>query len=100
MIKLVINKLIGNNWFHGCHLWVNVQKVELLKSSQYEKDPLKREEKTLYTVYIYIHKDGNRSTKSTKHVETNVNTQEKNQNNQNSINEVEDLNLKGHPLIS
>jgi hypothetical protein len=33
-----------------------------------------------------------------RHVETNVNTQEKNQNNQNSSNEVEDLMLEGHPL--
>jgi hypothetical protein len=41
--------------------------------------------------------DGNPSTKSTRHVEANVNTQKENQNNQNS-NEVEDLMLKGHPL--
>jgi hypothetical protein len=49
-------------------------------------------------VYIYINKDGNPSTKSTRHVETNVNTQEENQNNQNSSNEVEDLMLEEHPL--
>jgi hypothetical protein len=50
------------------------------------------------TLYIYINKDGNPSTKSTRHVEANVNTQKENQNNQNSSNEVEDLMLKGHPL--
>jgi hypothetical protein len=49
-------------------------------------------------VYIYINKDGNPSTKSTRHVKANVNTQKENQNNQNSSNEVEDLMLKGHPL--
>jgi hypothetical protein len=53
-------------------------------------------EKTLYiSIYIYyniyINKDGNPSTISTRHVEANVNTQEENQNNQNSSNEVEDL---------
>ncbi len=53
-------------------------------------------EKTLY-IYIYTNMDGNPSTKSTRHVEANVNTQKENQNNQNS-NEVEDLMLKGHPL--
>jgi hypothetical protein len=36
--------------------------------------------------------------KSTRHVETNVNTKKENQNNQNSNNEVEDLTLKGHCL--
>jgi hypothetical protein len=30
MIKLVINKLIDNNYFHFYHMLVNVQKVELL----------------------------------------------------------------------
>jgi DNA replication protein DnaD len=47
---------------------------------------------------IYIFKDGNPFTKSTKHVEANVNTQKENQNNQNNTNEVNDLMLKGHPL--
>jgi hypothetical protein len=37
-----------------------------------------------------INKDGNPSTKGTRHVEANVNTQRENQNNQNSSNEVED----------
>jgi hypothetical protein len=48
--------------------------------------------------YIYINKDGNLSTISIRHVETNVNTREKNQNNQNNNNEVEYPMLKGHPL--
>jgi hypothetical protein len=30
MIKLVINKLIDNNYFHSYQTLVNVQKVELL----------------------------------------------------------------------
>ncbi len=37
---------------------------------------------------MYMNKDENPSTISTRHVETNVNTQEENQNNQNSSNEV------------
>jgi hypothetical protein len=45
-------------------------------------------------VYIYINKDGNPSTTSTRHVKANVNTREENQSNQNSSNEVEDLMLK------
>jgi hypothetical protein len=49
-------------------------------------------------MYIYIYKDGNPSTKSSRHVKANVNTQKENQNNQNNSNEVEDLMLKGHPL--
>jgi hypothetical protein len=40
MIKLVINKLTGKNQFHDCHLWMNVQKVELFKSRGWEEDPL------------------------------------------------------------
>jgi hypothetical protein len=48
--------------------------------------------------YIYIKKDGNRSTKSTRHVEANVNTHKENQDHQNSSNELEDVMLKGHPL--
>jgi hypothetical protein len=50
------------------------------------------------TMYIYINKDGNPFTKSTRHVEANVNTQKENQDHQNSSNEVEDVMLKGHPL--
>jgi hypothetical protein len=50
------------------------------------------------TLHIYINKDGNPSTKSTRHVEANVNTQKENQDHQNSSNEVEDVMLKGHPL--
>jgi hypothetical protein len=34
--------------------------------------------------YIYINKDGNPSTKSTRHVDTNVNTPKENQDHQNS----------------
>ncbi len=49
-------------------------------------------------MYIYINKDGNPSTKNTRHVEANVNTQKKNQNNQNNCNEVENPMLKRHPL--
>jgi hypothetical protein len=49
-------------------------------------------------IYIYINKDGNPSTKNTKHVEENVNTRKENQDHQNSSNEVEDVMLKGHPL--
>jgi hypothetical protein len=50
------------------------------------------------TLYIYINKDGNPSTKSTRHVEENVNTQKENQNHQINNNEVEDIMLKGYPL--
>jgi hypothetical protein len=49
-------------------------------------------------LYIYINKDGNPSTKSTRHVEANVNTQKENQDHQNSNNEVKDIMLKRHPL--
>jgi hypothetical protein len=48
----------------------------------------KREEKP---VYIYINKDGNPSTKSTRHVDANVDTQKKNQDHQNSSSEEEDV---------
>lgn len=41
MIKLEINKGIGKKTFHGCHLWLNVPKIELLKSSGVGKDTLK-----------------------------------------------------------
>ncbi len=47
---------------------------------------------------IYINKDRNSSTKGTRHVEANVNTQKENQDNQNINNEVKDKMLKGHPL--
>jgi hypothetical protein len=47
---------------------------------------------------VYINRDENPSTKSTRHVEANLNTLKENQNNQNSRNEVEDLMLKGHHL--
>jgi hypothetical protein len=52
---------------------------------------------TIY-IYIYINKDGNPSTKSTRHVEANVNTRKENQDHQNSSNEMEDVMLKGYPL--
>jgi hypothetical protein len=45
-----------------------------------------------------INKDGNPSTKSTRHVEANVNAQKENLNHQNSSNEVEDVMFKRHPL--
>jgi hypothetical protein len=47
---------------------------------------------------ICINKDGNSSTKSTRHVEANVNAREEDQDNQNSSNEVENVMLKGYPL--
>jgi hypothetical protein len=40
----------------------------------------------------------NPSTKSTRHIETNVNTCKENQDHQNNNNEVENLMLKGHTL--
>jgi ABC-type xylose transport system substrate-binding protein len=46
-----------------------------------------------------INKDGNPSTKNTRHVGANVNTQKEDQNNQNNSNEVENLMLKGHRLL-
>jgi hypothetical protein len=49
-------------------------------------------------IYIYINKDGNPSTKSTRHINANVNTRKENQDHQNSSNEVEDVMLKGHPM--
>jgi hypothetical protein len=48
--------------------------------------------------YIYINKDGNPSTKSTRHVDANVNTRKENHDHQNNSNEVEDVMLKGHPM--
>ncbi len=47
---------------------------------------------------MYIHKDGNPSTKSTGHVNANVNIQKENQDHRNDSNEVEDIMLKGHPM--
>jgi hypothetical protein len=49
--------------------------------------------KVLY-IYIYINKDGNPSTKSTRHVEANINTWKENQDHQNSSNESERHNAK------
>jgi hypothetical protein len=45
-------------------------------------------------VYIYINKDGNPFTKSTRHDEANVNTRKENQDHQNNNNEVKDQNAK------
>jgi hypothetical protein len=50
------------------------------------------------TLYMYIDKDGNPSTKSTRHVKANVNTCKENKDHQNNSNEVEDIMLKGDPL--
>jgi hypothetical protein len=50
-------------------------------------------------LHIYINKDGNPSTKSTKHVDANVNKQKENQDHQNSNNEMEHAMLKGHPML-
>jgi hypothetical protein len=49
-------------------------------------------------VCVYIYRNENPSTKSTRRVEANLNTLKENQNNQNSTNEVENLMLKGHHL--
>jgi hypothetical protein len=46
---------------------------------------------------IFINKDENPFTKSTRHVDANVNTWKKNQDHQNSSNEVKGVMLKGHP---
>jgi hypothetical protein len=51
-----------------------------------------------HVTIVNINKDGNPSTKITRHVKTNVNTWEENQNNQNNSNEVEYQMLKGHSL--
>jgi hypothetical protein len=48
-------------------------------------------------IYIYTNKDENPSTKSTKHVEANVDTLRENQNNQKSSNDLENLMLKSFP---
>jgi hypothetical protein len=49
-------------------------------------------------INIYINKDRNPSTKGTRYVKANVNTQQENQDNQNISNEVENEMLKGLPL--
>jgi hypothetical protein len=41
MVDQMIKLVTGKNQFHDCHLWVNVQKLELLKSSGLGEDPLK-----------------------------------------------------------
>ncbi len=48
---------------------------------------------------VCVNKDGNPSTKSTRHVNANVNTQKENQDHQNNRNEMEDIMLKGHPML-
>jgi hypothetical protein len=48
-------------------------------------------------IYIY-NKDGNPSTKNTRHVKANVKTRKKNQKNQNNSNEVKNPMLKKYPL--
>jgi hypothetical protein len=45
---------------------------------------------------LCINKDGIPSTKSTKHIDANVNTWKENQDHQNNSDEVEDVMLKGH----
>jgi hypothetical protein len=45
-----------------------------------------------------MNKDGNPSTKCTRHADVNANTQKENQDHQNSDNEVENVMLKGHPM--
>jgi hypothetical protein len=47
---------------------------------------------------IYIKKDGNPFTISTRHVKANINTRDENQTKQNSRNEVEDLMVTGNAL--
>jgi hypothetical protein len=47
-------------------------------------------------IYIYIHKDGNPSTKSIRHVDANVNIGKENQGHGNNSNEVENRTLKGY----
>jgi hypothetical protein len=42
-------------------------------------------------LYVYINKDENPSTKNTRHVDVNVNTQKKNQNHQNNSNEMKNV---------
>jgi hypothetical protein len=49
-------------------------------------------------IYIYINKDGNPFTESTRHLNANVNTSEENQDCQNNNNEVQNIMLKGHPM--
>jgi hypothetical protein len=49
-------------------------------------------------MYIYINKYGSPFTKSTRHVNANVNTRKENQDYQNNSNEFEDVMLKGHSM--
>ncbi len=59
---------------------------------------IKIHKKTKNPIYIYINKDGNPSTKSTRYVETNVNTRKENWDNKKNNNKVEDIMLKRYPL--
>jgi hypothetical protein len=47
---------------------------------------------------MYINKDGNPSTKSTRHVDANVNTRKRNEDHKNNRDVVEDVMLNGHPM--
>jgi hypothetical protein len=49
-------------------------------------------------MYIYINKNRSLFTKSTRHVNANVNTLKENQDYQNNSNEVKDVMLKGHSM--
>jgi hypothetical protein len=49
-------------------------------------------------MYIYMNKDGNPSSKSTRHINANVNTWKENQDHQNSSNEVEAVMLRVQPM--
>ncbi len=73
-------------------------KTATVKNYSFPKTGLNWNWKPCAYIYIYINKDGNPSTKSTRHVEANVNTQKGNQDHQNNYNEVEDIMLKGHTL--
>jgi len=72
----------------GTHL---VKEINIMESCDQQPNGKRK-------TYIYINKDGNPSTKSTRHVDANVNKQKKNQNHQNSSNEVENVMLKRHPI--
>ncbi len=72
--------------------------IELRWRSSTTMLPKKWSEFLFSSLYIFINKDGNSSTKCTRHVDANVNTQKENQNHQNSTNEMEDVMLKGHPM--
>jgi len=49
-------------------------------------------------IYIYKNKDGNPSTKNTRHVDAKINMQKENKNHQNNNNEMEGVMLKRHPM--